>query len=111
MSRLAEPEPRLGELTEQERSARFARLQERLVPVWNAMRLNEPGESIVVVPSIAPPPGDTGAVVQAYEERLLFLLLLLRQPRLQLIYVTGRAVDEATVDDRTTDHGASTVDG
>ena len=39
-----------------------------------------------------------GAVVQAYEERLLFLLLLLRQPRLQLIFVTGREVDEAIVD-------------
>jgi hypothetical protein len=39
-----------------------------------------------------------GAVVQAYEERLLFLLLLLRQPCLRLIYVTGRAVEEAIVD-------------
>ena len=36
--------------------------------------------------------------MQAYEERLLFLLLLLRQPCLQLIYVTGREVDEAIVD-------------
>ena len=98
MSQLAGSEPRLSDLTEQERGDRFERLQERLVPVWRAMRLNEPGESIVVVPSIAPPPGDMGAVVQAYEERLLFLLLLLRQPRLQLIFVTGREVDEAIVD-------------
>ena len=97
MSQLVDSEPRLSELGEMERGDRFARLQERLVPIWRAMRLNEPGESIVVVPSIAPPPGDTGAVVQAYEERLLFLLLLLRQPRLQLVFVTGRAVDEAIV--------------
>lgn len=97
MSPVAESEPRLSDLGEQERRDRFARLQERLVPVWQAMRLNEPGESIVVVPSIAPPPGDSGAVVQAFEERLLFLLLLLRQPRLRLIFVTGRAVEETVV--------------
>jgi hypothetical protein len=97
MSQVLESEPRLSDLDERERSERFERLQERLVPVWQAMRLNEPGESIVVVPSVAPPPGDTGAVVQAFEERLLFLLLLLRQPRLQLIFVTGRAVEEAVV--------------
>jgi hypothetical protein len=36
--------------------------------------------------------------VQAYEERLLFLLLLLRQPCLQLIYVTGREVEQSIVD-------------
>jgi pheganomycin biosynthesis PGM1-like protein len=88
----------LRELSEAERSARFARLQGRLVPVWNSMRLNEPGESLVVVPSIAPPPGDTGIVVQGFEERMLFLLLLLRQPRLQLIYVTGRPIAEGIVD-------------
>jgi len=98
MSQLVESEPRLSDLSEQERSERFARLQERLVPVWRMMRLNDPAESLVVVPSIAPPPGDMGSVVQAYEERLLFLLLLLRQPCLQLIYVTGREVDETIVD-------------
>ena len=98
MSDFAAAEPRLSDLGEQERAERFERLQRRLVPVWRAMRLNEPGESIVVVPSVAPPPGDTGAVVQAFEERLLFLLLLLRQPRLQLVYVTGRPVDAALID-------------
>ena len=85
-------DPRLSELSEHERGERFARLQERLVPVWSAMRLNEPGESIVVVPSVAPDrPEVNGAELQAYEERFLFLLLLLRHPRLQVIYVTGAA--------------------
>jgi hypothetical protein len=98
MSAALGDEPRLSDLSEAERAERFERLQQRLVPVWRAMRLNEPGESIVVVPSIASPPGDTGAVVQAFEERLLFLLLLLRQPRLQLIYVTGREVDRTLID-------------
>jgi hypothetical protein len=88
--------PRLSELGEAERSERFARLQQRLVPVWNAMRLNQPDESIVVLPSVAPP-RDSGAEVQALEERFLFLLFLLRQPRLQVIYVTGRPVGEDVV--------------
>ena len=56
------------------------------------MRLNEPGESVVVVPSVAPDRRRSPAPsVQAYEERFLFLLLLLRQPRLRMIYVTGPA--------------------
>jgi hypothetical protein len=98
MSQVLDSEPRLSDLSETERGDRFARLQERLLPVWKAMRLNEPGESIVVVPSIRPGATAGGAVVQAFEERMLFLLLLLRQPRLRLIYVTGRPVDEAIVD-------------
>ena len=98
MTHTAEAGRRLSDLSEQERADRFARLQERLEPVWRIMRLNDPRESLVVAPSIAPPPGDTGAIVQALEERLLFLLLLLRQPCLQLIYVTGREVDQAIVD-------------
>jgi hypothetical protein len=93
----SQSEPRLSELNDDERSARFAHLQERLIPVWGAMRLNEPGESIVVVPSFVPSPTANGAVVQAFEERLLFLLLLLRYPRLQVIYVTGRRIDEEII--------------
>jgi hypothetical protein len=66
--------------------------------VWGALRLNQPGESIVVVPSVAPDATQTGAVVQALEERLLFLLLLLRQPRIRVIFVTGRPVPEGIVE-------------
>jgi hypothetical protein len=91
--------PRLSDLTEDERSERFAQLQRRLLPVWQAMRRDEPGESIVVVPSVAPPhPHGSGADVQALEERFLFLLLLLRQPRLRVIYLTGRPIPESVVD-------------
>jgi hypothetical protein len=99
MSQITSADPRLSELNEQERGERFARLQERLVPVWSAMRLNEPGESIVVVPSVAPDgPEASGAQLQAYEERFLFLLLLLRHPRLQVIYVTGRPIPESIIE-------------
>ena len=98
MSHVLDTGPRLSDLSERERDERFAHLQERLLPVWDAMGLNRPGESIVVIPSVSPSPGATGAVVQSMEERMLFLLLLLRQPRLQLIYVTGRPVDDAVLD-------------
>jgi hypothetical protein len=99
MTQLASSDPRLSELNERERGERFARLQERLIPVWSAMRLNEPGESIVVVPSVAPDrPEVNGAELQAYEERFLFLLLLLRHPRLQVIYVTGRPIPEGIIE-------------
>ncbi len=39
-----------------------------------------------------------GAVLQAYEERFLFLLLLLRQPRARLIYVTSQTILPSIID-------------
>lgn len=98
MTPLAETRPRLSELSDDERSSRFAELQQRLVPVWEALRLNRAGESIVVVPSVASESPQGGAVVQALEERMLFLLLLLRQPRLRVIFVTGRPVPDSIVE-------------
>ena len=97
MTGLLHDAPRLSDLSESERAGRFAQLQERLVPVWSAMRLNQPGESIVVVPSVSPDATQTGTVLQALEERMLFLLLLLRKPRMRVIYVTGRPVPESVV--------------
>ena len=62
------------------------------------MRLNQPGESIVVVPSVTPDATQSGTVLQALEERMLFLLFLLRKPRMRVIYVTGRPVPESVVE-------------
>jgi hypothetical protein len=98
VTEVADPAPRLSDLDERERCERFARLQQRLVPLWEAMRLNQPGESIVVVPSVPTDGTATGAAVQALEERMLFLLLLLRKPRMRVIYVTGRPVPESVVE-------------
>ena len=88
----------LSDLSEEERAQRFTLLQRRLPAVWNAMRLNLPGEAIVVVPSIVPDPTTEGAAMQALEERFLFLTLLLRQPRLQMIYITSMPVAPAIVE-------------
>src|SRR5205809_6464863 len=41
---------------------------------------------------------DSGSLMQAYEERFLFLLLLLRQPRARLIYVTSQMILPSIID-------------
>lgn len=90
----------LAELNEEERNAAYDRLQGRLPAIWQSMRLNEPGESVVVVPSVSLDRvvAKAGAVNQAMEERYLFLLLLLRQPRLRMVYVTSGPIDPAIVE-------------
>ena len=92
--------PRLSELNERERSRLFARVQERMPAVWDAWRHDLEDESVVVVPSVAldgTRPG-AGSLTQAFEERLLFLLLLLRQPRLRMIYVTSTPIKPSIVE-------------
>src|SRR5258707_2400764 len=73
--------------------AEFDQLQKKLVPLWKSIeRLNQDPQTIVVVPSMSIDAIGSGAVMQAYEERFLFLLLLLRQPRARLIYVTSQTI-------------------
>ncbi len=56
--------------------------------------------TIVVVPSITFPVVELDKIVAAryYEERTLFLALLLRRPRLRMVFVTSTAIDPAIVD-------------
>ncbi len=78
---------------EAEARARFDALQRKLVPLWRSIqRFTQDPQTIVVVPSITLDATITGARQQAYEERFLFLLLLLRQPQARLIYATSQAV-------------------
>jgi PGM1 C-terminal domain len=80
-------------------STEFDRLQKKLVPLWKSIeRFNQDPQTIVVVPSMSIDAIDSGAVMQAYEERFLFLLLLLRQPRARLIYVTSRTILPSIID-------------
>jgi hypothetical protein len=87
-------------LDEAERYARYDQLQERMAAVWSAMRLNEEGESVVVIPSVTVDRVGqrSGSLTQAYEERFLFLLLLLRQPRLRMIYVTSMPIATSIIE-------------
>jgi hypothetical protein len=90
----------LSDLDESERYGVFDDLQRSMSTVWESMRLGFDDESVVVVPSISierTTPG-SGTIMAALEERALFLLLLLRQPRLRMIYVTSQPVSESIVE-------------
>ena len=77
----------------------FDQLQQKLVPLWKSIeRFNQDPQTIVVVPSMSIDAINSGAVIQAYEERFLFLLLLLRQPRARLIYVTSQTILPSIID-------------
>jgi hypothetical protein len=79
--------------------AAFDALQAKLVPLWHSIEsLNQDEQTIVVVPSADVDYPLTGSEMQAYEERYLFLLLLLRQPRARMVYVTGQAINPSIVD-------------
>src|SRR5246500_3030931 len=77
----------------------FDHLQKKLVPLWKSIEhFNQDPQTIVVVPSMSIDAIGSGAVMQAYEERFLFLLLLLRQPRARLIYVTSEMILPSIID-------------
>jgi pheganomycin biosynthesis PGM1-like protein/ATP-grasp domain-containing protein len=88
-------EPKVAKASQTE----FDRLQKKLVPLWKSIeRFNQDPQTIVVVPSMSIDALESGAVIQAYEERFLFLLLLLRQPRARLIYVTSQTILPSIID-------------
>src|SRR2546426_3126349 len=79
--------------------AEFDQLQKKLVPLWKSIeRFNQDPQTIVVVPSMSIDAIGSGTLMQAYEERFLFLLLLLRQPRARLIYVTSQTILPSIID-------------
>ncbi|MCB9605075.1 MAG: hypothetical protein H6716_00710 [Polyangiaceae bacterium] len=97
---LALQTPKL-DLPNAEIQARFDHLQAKLVSLWQLIEsLEDHGEqTIVVVPSLTVDfDALQGSLLQAYEERFLFLLFLLRQPRARLIYVTSQPIQPAIVD-------------
>jgi hypothetical protein len=92
------PVPQLG-LSEQEAARRFEELQRKLVPLWESIRaFNQNEQTIVVVPSQSVEFDVKGAEMQALEERYLFLLFLLRQPRARLVYVTSQTILPNTIE-------------
>jgi len=80
---------------------RFARIQERLAPLYRRV-VSEPRapQTVVVVPSLTLDPDELAKIsgVHHYEERLLCMLMLLRMPRTRLVFVTSQQVPNATID-------------
>lgn len=89
-----------------QRAASFGVLQRKLRPLWAAIsRFSAAEQTIIVVPSLSVDPElhrdlleRIGPAVVVYEERLLFLLLLLRQPRARLVFVSSVPIEERIVD-------------
>jgi len=92
------PIPQL-DLTPEQAASRFDELQQKLVPLWKSIQsFNQDEQTIVVVPSLTIDFECSSSELQAYEERFLFLLLLLRQPRARLIYVTSQMIQPNIID-------------
>ena len=79
--------------------AAYEALQSKLVPLWSSLdHLNNDEQTIVVVPSVDVDFEISASQLQAYEERYLFLLFLLRQPRARMVYVTGQEIQSEIID-------------
>ena len=101
MTQTQDPSNRtLGQLNDEDRYRAFDDLQLSMGSAWDSIQKNLADESVVVVPSISieRTTASSGTVTQAMEERALFLLLLLRQPRLRMIYVTSQPISEAIIE-------------
>lgn len=81
----------------------FEILQQKLVAMWKEIgsTVADPEDEercIVVVPSLGIDLGMSAFGQQAYEERLLFMLFLLRKPRIRMIYVTSLRIQPEIID-------------
>jgi hypothetical protein len=79
----------------------FEELQRTFAARYPASDPLDLGEgTVVVLPSLSFPTAELRKIVGIgyYEERLLFLLLLLRQPGVKIVYLTSMPVEEAVVD-------------
>ena len=90
------PQPPLpADLTLEDEVSQFERLKPRLQEMWDTIlnREEEPHTS-VVVPSLSLDQAELRRLPGAsfYEERLLFLLIRLRNPRARMVYVTAQPV-------------------
>ncbi len=87
--------PFARDLTLEQEIAEFEKLKPRLLEVWDTIsnREEEPHTS-VVVPSLTLDQTELRKLAGAsfYEERLLFLLIRLRNPRARMVYVTSQPV-------------------
>lgn len=78
----------------------FDQLQRRLLDRLSSTTPEADAAAIVVCPSITFPSDELRKIIaiQFYEERMLFLTLLLRDPELELLYPTSVPIDDAIID-------------
>ncbi len=93
--------PFASQLTLEEELARFERLKPRLRDVWQLLAADDDAPcTTVVVPSLTLDQRELTQLEGApyYEERLLFLLIRLRNPRSHVVYVTSQPVHPLILD-------------
>jgi hypothetical protein len=93
--------PFAADLTLEQELEAFGALKPRLTPVWDALTAADDSHcTSVVVPSLTLDQGELRklAGVAYYEERLLFLLIRLRNPRAHMVYVTSQPVHPMILD-------------
>src|SRR5712691_7505612 len=87
--------PFARDLTLEQEIAEFEKLKPRLAEVWDILTMrDEEAHTSVVVPSLTLDQSELRRLSGAsfYEERLLFLLIRLRNPRARMVYVTSQPV-------------------
>ncbi len=84
---------------------KFDLLQEKLIPLWEQIGRSDPGgdfiedeNTMVVLPSLTVDVKMDFAAQQAYEERMLFMLFLLRQPKVRIIYLSSAPIQQEIID-------------
>jgi hypothetical protein len=93
-----DPPPAPGSVEE---ASTYAAIQARFPDMYRAVFADpQAPRTVVVVPSMSLHPSELAKIpgVIHYEERMLCLLMLLRLPRTQLIYVTSIAISPAVID-------------
>jgi hypothetical protein len=84
-----------------EELAAFAGLQDTVPALYNALTKDpRTPQTVVIVPSLSMDPRELKKITGAhhYEERMLVNLMLLRQPRTRLVYVSSQQLDPSIVD-------------
>lgn len=96
------PQPPFAcDLTPDQELAAFSGLKARLAKVWDAVVAEHESQATsVVVPSMTLDQDELRKIdgVAFYEERLLFLLIRLRNPRAHVVYVTSQPVHPVILD-------------
>ncbi len=84
-----------------EELAAFARIQDRMAPMYRRVFSDDQApRTVVVIPSLSLDPIELRKIrgVRHYEERMLCLLMLLRLPNTNIVYVTSRPMHPSIID-------------
>mgnify|MGYP001821598248 CR=1 FL=1 len=84
-----------------EELAAFATIQSRLAPMFRSVFSDDSApRTVVVIPSLSLDPIELRKIrgVRHYEERMLCLLMLLRLPNTNVVYVTSQPIHPSIID-------------